>query len=966
MRWTCGLALILASPLAAPPAARAADIDELRIKRQEVFEFAEKPTVVRSGDSVTIRFAAKGFCDATVVIEDAKGRIVRHLASGVLGPNAPVPFRKGSKKQTVVWDGKDDQGRYVDDKDRLTVRVSLGLKPRFERTLFWVPKRRASKHPPQMAASAEGVYVYDGGNAMDELILYDHDGNYVRTVYPFPAQKVSQTRGLAWHVFAQDGRRLPLKTNFLQCTMLTSGMNAWNTQTFDRKRGVFKSVVGMNTAHFGMYGGAATAMDLRAGRIALVHKRLNRLGIDGTTAGLDLQGPRTFITARASRRYMGTPSPGSAALSGDGKWLYLTGYIFARIQRATQDIQKLADCRSVPVVLRMPMEGNDEPEVFAGHLDLAQAGSDKGRFKVPTSVAIDAKGRVYVGDYMNDRVQVFSPAGEHLKTIAAYRPAHVDVHRRTGEIWVFSWWVRNQYEDKQVRRQVVRYGPFENPRKIASYELASQGRFATSWGASSPIEFVAELDSWSDPPRIWLAEPWTGASVLNRGRIQRPGVQVLEVAGGKLKRVCDFAADARAAKLNPVDPIYYRQRLYVNHRTGKLYVAEGDDSAVGKSFKEMFEIDPATGRHRRVQLPYDAEDMCFDLDGLAYLRTVNVVGRFNPAGWREVPWDYGEQRKRVGFGWMSSTRTCELTAALVMPSDGNWHHGGIFVSPKGRMAVGCLYNVSMQVRTKAKYVHRGRKYTPKLFPGRLFGGRGGTSCIHVWDRHGKLIHEDTIPGHCDLYGVGIDRDDNIYLMSAATRVLDGKPYYNDMTGTVMKFAAGKGRLLTASKKIHLPLPESSYPKRPHDVTSAMQGSAWIEGAEWLYGGVGYGGKNRGTGCACWNARFALDYLGRSFAPEMDRYSVAVLDAGGNLILRVGTYGNVDDGRPLIADGGPAKPKSVGGDEVALFHGAYLATHTDHRLFIADPGNGRIVSVRLDYHSSEKLPLKDAAEKAASE
>ncbi len=71
----------------------APDLDEFKVKRHEVFEFARKPQVKRSGDRVTIRFASKGYCDATVAIEDAKGRTLRHLASGVLGPNAPEPDR---------------------------------------------------------------------------------------------------------------------------------------------------------------------------------------------------------------------------------------------------------------------------------------------------------------------------------------------------------------------------------------------------------------------------------------------------------------------------------------------------------------------------------------------------------------------------------------------------------------------------------------------------------------------------------------------------------------------------------------------------------------------------------------------------------------------------------------------------------------------------------------------------------
>ena len=59
---------------------------------------------------------------------------------------------------------------------------------------------------------------------------------------------------------------------------------------------------------------------------------------------------------------------------------------------------------------------------------------------------------------------------------------------------------------------------------------------------------------------------------------------------------------------------------------------------------------------------------------------------------------------------------------------------------------------------------------------------------------------------------------------------------------------------------------------------------------------------------------------------------------------------------LVTAGGPAKPRKLGGDEVGLFYAPYVAVHTDRRLFIADPGNARIVSVKLDYHVTERIRL----------
>jgi hypothetical protein len=363
-----------------------------------------------------------------------------------------------------------------------------------------------------------------------------------------------------------------------------------------------------------------------------------------------------------------------------------------------------------------------------------------------------------------------------------------------------------------------------------------------------------------------------------------------------------------------------------------------------------------------MDLPMATEDLAIDLNGFFYLRSDLEVGRFDPVSWREIPWDYGEDRAGAGFG-SAGARLCRLMSGLVLPAEGRpswWHMGGMAVSPKGHLAVTC-HNPVRPVATgpsgqplspeKANYgSRRGKagKYTPRLYPGRAVGWE-----THVWDEHGKVVVEDATPGIGVTDGIGLDKDDNLYVMSSGNRTLDGKPYFLPYAETYMKAKAGKMKAITAGDGPPVKAEAGALPKRPADM-----GGVWIEGAEWLYGGVGF---SPWGGCICWNTRPALDLFSRSFLAEIDHYSVAVLDTAGNLILRIGKYGNVDDGKPLILDGGPKNPRSIGGDEVALFYAPYLATHSDRRLFIADLGNFRILSVKLGYHAEEKIALKDVAD-----
>lgn len=921
-------------------AANASDFDEFRVKRDEVFEFTQSPQLVRRGRQFEITFTSKAFCDVTVAVEDSTGRVIRHLVSGVLGENAPPPLVSKSLAQRIVWDGKDDHGRYVDDLADLSVRVSLGLKPQFERTLFWSPYKRVSRNNrPLVAANESGVFVFEGEGA-DHLRMYDHSGTYLRTVYPFPADKLPEVQGLATARFPQSGRELPLKHGLVQATMLTSGRNT--------EHGTLSK-----------YQAGATSMAIAGSRIALASEKLNRLATNGTSGGLTLTGPATALEINFRGAELSI-EPRSAALSPDGRWLYLTGYQFKPEHPRPHTW--------IPCVMRLEFAANAPLELFAGSISMDEVGSDAEHFKVPTSVACDAQGRVYVADYMNDRVQVFSAEKQLLQTLKVHKPAELAIDQTCGEIYLGSWMMLNRYSAPGDVQDplVVKLPPLDAKQPAAPVKLPLPilGHNPNVFmNKEAGLQYGLAVDSWATPATLWLI-PASNGSVselaMVRGQMDKSAelacIRLLQEREGKLEIVRDFGQQVLEDIVRAAPPVHARQKLYVNPRTGKLYIFEGQ-AGVTKSVRDLLEIDPATGSVRPFPLPFDAEDLAFDLAGHIYLRTDNVVGRFRPDTWQEVPFDYGEERKSVGFSSSRDGRQTDLVGALVLPAQrpGCFHQGGMHVSTRGNVVVSCFNDKanfdrrgeSREIRD-ATVITEGKAYTPRMFPGRQRYNE-----VQVWDDHGQMLYEDAMPGVTMMDGIAMDAQDNLYVLATPNRVLDGEPYFLERAETLIKARPLGAKL--ASGKQGLPLPLEPRPNRPPDMQRSGDGPMWIEGHQWLYGGVGYGGFNSskgGGGCACWHARFALDHFARSFAPEVDHYSVAVLDTAGNLILRIGQYGNVDSD-------GPSSLVPLPGDGVGLFDAAYVATHTDHRLFIADGGNARIVSVALNYHVDQRLPLAAA-------
>src|SRR5262245_27927654 len=88
--------------------------------------FTKKPTATKADGKVRIEFAVDRPTDVAVTIEDSKGRVIRHLAAGLLGKNPPKAFKPDSLSQSVEWDGKADWGKAASG-GPFKARVAIGM-----------------------------------------------------------------------------------------------------------------------------------------------------------------------------------------------------------------------------------------------------------------------------------------------------------------------------------------------------------------------------------------------------------------------------------------------------------------------------------------------------------------------------------------------------------------------------------------------------------------------------------------------------------------------------------------------------------------------------------------------------------------------------------------------------------------------------------------------------------------------
>jgi DNA-binding beta-propeller fold protein YncE len=369
--------------------------------------FRDAPKAVRDGDKVRINFAADGKTDVEVAVLDAEGRVVRHLAAGVLGPKAPPPLEPGSLAQQLTWDGQDDAGEPVAEPGKCTVRVSLGLEPAFDRILGWKGEAIGEAVGGLAVGPTGETYVLNsGGKKPTRIYVVDREGTYVRMLMPYPADLPAEKLRGVGRIELSDDRRVPLMRQPICFALYPDLYGSGGPGNFNVPHQTM-AVVGDRLVLSNAWAG-------RDGQ-GVSNRRLLILDRDGGVPENYL-GP--LLADHHAKGFVRlAPVAGEEAV-------YVTGL-------------KNKAGRPLHVVYKVPLDEPGPPKTaWLGRMN--EPGDDEKHFNDPRGLAVDGWGNVYVSDWGNNRIVVFDAHGAFLGQVAVKQPDQLAVHPRTAAIYVMQ------------------------------------------------------------------------------------------------------------------------------------------------------------------------------------------------------------------------------------------------------------------------------------------------------------------------------------------------------------------------------------------------------------------------------------------------------------------------------------------------------------------------------------------------
>jgi hypothetical protein len=449
--------------------------------------FAVKPTVSREGDKVRIAFGVASATDVEVSVLDAQGRVVRHLAAGLLGGEKPPPAPlKPGLSQSIEWDLRDDLGKPVQG-EAFRVRVRIGTKAEFGAALGEAEALGSKVHG--LATDEKGqLYVATGGGYGDSIFtikVFDRDGKYLRTILPYPANlEPGDVEGFGKQS-PRDGKLNPPQFNALL---------PW----------VHPSAIG------GLMGNR-----VQNGVLWLTNGRGEICRIRATDGA---------CIAWGGTKPPAPPAQGPIcwAASPDGATLYLAGWY--------QQSKKVDDGQIFKVDPatgeRLPFAQIDVPadNFWANEKNGWYHYTNWGRKNGLSAIhglAVDKEGRVFACDRVNQRIAVYDAAGKLLGATPVEWPDLIALSPKGEEVFVTTRKIVNGY--KAINEiKVVKLSGWKNGKVLA--ELTLQGQNAPSMAVGAAAE----------PAVIWLSNVGT-EKVAADGTYQGMAQVVrIEDRGGRL------------------------------------------------------------------------------------------------------------------------------------------------------------------------------------------------------------------------------------------------------------------------------------------------------------------------------------------------------------------------------------------------------------------------------------------------
>ncbi|MEX0703491.1 MAG: hypothetical protein WD069_15455 [Planctomycetales bacterium] len=359
-------------PLIACPEPAAADV-----------ALTQAPAVQRAGDKALVTFAVSEATDVEVAIVDAQGKVVRHLAAGVIGRESapPAPLAPGLS-QKLAWDGTDDAGRPAAS-GPFSFRVRAGYSAKLAKVIG-DPGSLSGKIFGMATDEQGNLYVatgavYSGEKSIFTIRVFDGDGKYLRTILPMPANLSAEDAAEYGATSAADGHLQPRNHDALMPDLQGGGVSAF------------------------------LGNQVRDGQLWLVNTQ-------GRIARIRVSDGKPLVWKSGAKAVQSSGGPMCWAVAPDGKSLFLAGWwnwrtkdgprgdgVIRKIDPATGNESEFAKV-DVPADSFWLKEPN-------GWYLFTNWGRKNGLAALH-GLVVDKGNRVYVCDRVNQRIAVYDASGK--------------------------------------------------------------------------------------------------------------------------------------------------------------------------------------------------------------------------------------------------------------------------------------------------------------------------------------------------------------------------------------------------------------------------------------------------------------------------------------------------------------------------------------------------------------------------